>query len=68
MVDLRQKLVRDRGSAQLIVTGNLGIAAHYCDRIAVMQAGHIVELNDTRSFFVAPRHPYSRHLLSCVRP
>jgi ABC-type dipeptide/oligopeptide/nickel transport system ATPase component len=68
VLDLVQKLARDRGTAQLIVTGDLGIAAHYCDRIAVMQAGRIVELNHTRAFFVAPRHPYSRHLLSCVRP
>jgi peptide/nickel transport system permease protein len=68
VLDLVQKLARDRGTAQLIVTGDLGIAAHYCDRIAVMQAGRIVELNDTRAFFAAPRHPYSRHLVDCVRP
>jgi peptide/nickel transport system permease protein len=68
VLDLVQKLARDRGTAQLIVTGDLGIAAHYCDRIAVMQAGRIVELNDTKAFFAAPRHPYSRHLVDCVRP
>jgi peptide/nickel transport system permease protein len=67
VLDLVQKLARDRGTAQLIVTGDLGIAAHYCDRIAVMQAGRIVELNDIRAFFAAPRHPYSRHLVACVR-
>jgi ABC-type dipeptide/oligopeptide/nickel transport system ATPase component len=67
VLDLVQKLARDRGTARLIVTGDLGIAAHYCDRIAVMQAGRIVELNDTRAFFAAPRHPYSRHLVDCVR-
>jgi len=68
VLDLVQKLARDRGTARLIVTGDLGIAAHYCDRIAVMQAGRIVELNDTRAFFAAPRHPYSRHLVDCVKP
>ena len=68
VLDLVQKLARDRGTARLIVTGDLGIAAHYCDRIAVMQAGRIVELNDTKAFFAAPRHPYSRHLVDCVRP
>ena len=67
VLDLMQKLARDRGTAQLIVTGDLGIAAHYCDRVAVMQAGRIVELNDTKAFFAAPRHPYSQHLLSCVK-
>ena len=48
VLDLMQKLARDRGTALLIVTRDLGIAAHYCDRVAVMQAGRIVELNDTR--------------------
>lgn len=68
VLDLMQKLARDSGTAQLIVTADMGIAAQYCDKVAVMQAGRIVELNDTRAFFAQPQHPYSRHLLSCVRP
>jgi peptide/nickel transport system permease protein len=68
VLDLIHRLAQVRGAAQLIITVDLGIAAHYCDRIAVMQAGRIVELNETRSFFASPVHPYSRHLLSCVRP
>lgn len=68
VLDLMQQLARERGTAQLIVTGDLGIAAQYCDTIAVMQAGRIIELNETRTFFRAPQHPYSRHLLSCVQP
>jgi peptide/nickel transport system permease protein len=67
VLDLIQTLSREHGTARLIVTGDLGIAAHYCDRVAVMQAGRIIELNETKAFFIAPRHPYSRHLLSCVR-
>jgi ABC-type antimicrobial peptide transport system ATPase subunit len=46
---------------------DLGIAAHYCDKVAVMQAGRVIEINETRAFFDAPVHPYSKQLLDSVR-
>jgi peptide/nickel transport system permease protein len=67
VLDLIQKLAREGGTAQLIITGDLGIAAQYCDKIAVMRAGRLIELNETRAFFAAPRHPYSQRLLASVR-
>ena len=67
VLDLMAKLGRETGTAQLIVTADLGIAAQYCDKIAVMQAGRVVEITDTRAFFDAPTHPYSKRLLDCVR-
>jgi ABC-type dipeptide/oligopeptide/nickel transport system ATPase component/ABC-type dipeptide/oligopeptide/nickel transport system permease subunit len=67
VLDLIETLAGERGTARLLVTGDLGIAAHYCDRVAVMQAGRIIEINQTKAFFANPQHPYSRHLLACVR-
>lgn len=67
VLDLIETLAVDRGTARLLVTGDLGIAAHYCDRVAVMRAGHIIEINETKAFFANPRQPYSQHLVSCVR-
>jgi peptide/nickel transport system permease protein len=67
VLDLMEKLASETGTAQLIVTADLGIAAQYCDKVAVMQAGRVVEINDTRAFFDAPAHPYSKHLLDSVR-
>ena len=67
VLDLMEKLAREAGTAQLIVTSDLGIAAHYCDKVAVMQAGRVIEINETRAFFDAPVHPYSRQLLDSVR-
>ena len=67
VLDLTRTLAEDAGTARLIITGDLGIAAHYCDTVAVMQAGRIVEINETERLFDAPRHPYTRHLLDCVR-
>ena len=48
-------LAEDAGTARLIITGDLGIAAHYCDTVAVMQAGRIVEINETERLFDACR-------------
>ncbi|MGO9047295.1 MAG: dipeptide/oligopeptide/nickel ABC transporter permease/ATP-binding protein [Xanthobacteraceae bacterium] len=67
VLDLMEKLARETGTAQLIVTSDLGIAAHYCDKVAVMQAGRVIEINETCAFFDAPAHPYSRRLLDSVR-
>ena len=67
VLDLARALAEDAGTARLLITGDLGIAAHYCDRVAVMQAGRIVEVNETERLFDTPRHPYTRHLLECVR-
>ena len=67
VLDLTRALAEDAGTARLLITGDLGIAAHYCDRVAVMQAGRIVEINETERLFDTPRHPYTRHLLECVR-
>ena len=39
---------------------------HICDRVAVMYAGGIVELGETRQVFEAPRHPYTSALLSAA--
>ena len=67
VLDLTRALAEDAGTARLLITGDLGIAAHYCDTVAVMQAGRIVEINETDRLFDDPRHPYTRHLLECVQ-
>ena len=67
VLDLTRTLAEDAGTARLLITGDLGIAAHYCDTVAVMQAGRIVEIDETERLFDAPRHPYTQHLLDCVR-
>ncbi|WP_432483027.1 dipeptide/oligopeptide/nickel ABC transporter permease/ATP-binding protein [Kineococcus esterisolvens] len=47
----------------IIVTHNFGVVADICDRVAVMNRGTIVELDDAESLFDRPRHPYTRMLL-----
>src|SRR5262249_58847133 len=63
ILDLMRDLVRDFHSSLLLVSRDLGVVAHYCQRVAVMYAGQIVEIADVPSFFSSAIHPYSRRLL-----
>ncbi|HZQ05249.1 MAG TPA: ABC transporter ATP-binding protein [Anaerolineae bacterium] len=63
VLELMLKLVRDTGSALLLMTRDLGIVAHYCERVAVLMDGHIVEEQPVRNFFKHPQHPHSAYLL-----
>jgi len=58
--------LRDRGIAILLVTHDLATAVNYADRIAVMYLGRIVESGPPGTVVDAPRHPYTRALLSVV--
>jgi peptide/nickel transport system ATP-binding protein len=59
-------MVREKGVSLLFTTHDLGVASEICDRIVVMYAGQEVELAPTRSFFAAPRHPYTARLLQSL--
>jgi peptide/nickel transport system permease protein len=50
----------------LLVTHNLGVVADLCDRVAVMNAGRIVETGTTEQVLKHPRDPYTRTLVEAV--
>lgn len=64
------RLIRDlaqaRQMATLLITHDLGLAREYCDRIAVMHAGHVVEEGATEALFAGPRHPYTQKLIGAT--
>ena len=66
ILDLIAKLQRDRDTAILMITHNLGIVAEIADRIMIMYAGQIVESCAADTFFSHPQHPYSHGLLKAV--
>ena len=63
ILDLIARLRRDLGMAVLLITHDLGVVAEFCDRVAVMYAGRIVEEAPAAALFAAPRHRYTEALL-----
>jgi peptide/nickel transport system ATP-binding protein len=59
-------LRKERGMEMLLITHDLGIVAKYCDRIAVMYAGAIVEIGESNQILHFPSHPYTKSLLKSV--
>ncbi|MGE0013372.1 MAG: dipeptide ABC transporter ATP-binding protein [Azoarcus sp.] len=63
-MDLIADLTRERNMAVVLITHDLGLAAAYCDRIAVMQKGKVVESAAVAELFRHPKHPYTRKLIA----
>jgi len=63
VMDLVVELTRQRGMSTILITHDLGLAAAYCDRVVVMEKGHVVETADSEAIFKKPAHPYTRKLM-----
>jgi peptide/nickel transport system ATP-binding protein len=63
VMDLVVELTKQRGMSTILITHDLGLAATYCDRVTVMEKGHVVETSTARAVFTAPEHPYTRRLM-----
>ena len=66
VLDLLTALVRESGTAMLLITHDLGVVAGTCDRVNVLYAGRVVEQAPRRELFAAPRHRYTTGLLDAV--
>lgn len=62
MLDLKEQY----GLTYLFISHNLGVVEHFCDELAVMYRGKIVEQGKTADLFSSPVHPYTQLLLSSV--
>jgi len=67
ILDLLDGLVREQGTALLLVTHDLAVAGRIADRIAVLYAGRLVECGPAALLLRHPRHPYTRALLAIAR-
>jgi len=70
VLDLLVERCRTEGLGTLIITHDLGIVSQYCDRVAIMKDGQIVEQSDVSAFLAGPQTTYGQELLKAakVRP
>ena len=66
ILELLDELVKKFGNAVILITHDMGVAAEFCDKMAVMYAGNMVEYARTTNIFENPHHPYTRGLLKAV--
>lgn len=62
LLDLAQR----HNLTMLFISHDLAVVRYLCDRVAVMQAGEIVETAETEALFANPQHPYTQKLLSAI--
>ncbi len=67
IVDLLDRLRRERGLTVVFISHDLGVVERIADRVALMYAGRVVESARAPDFFAGPLHPYGRALLA-ARP
>jgi oligopeptide/dipeptide ABC transporter ATP-binding protein len=63
VLKLMKKLCRERRTAVILITHDMGVVANMCQRVAVMYAGRVVEYTDVFALFNSPAHPYTEGLL-----
>lgn len=66
VLNLMLEAKESRGLTYLFITHDLSVVEHFGTRVAVLYLGAVCELADTRTLFTAPKHPYTRALLSAV--
>lgn len=66
ILELLQRLNRERGMSILFISHNLNVVRKLCGRVAVMEKGRIVEQGDTEQVFRDPQAPYTQRLIAAI--
>ena len=68
VIALLKGLAREKGTAMMLVTHDMGVIAETADRVAVMYAGRIAEIGPVRDVVQNPQHPYTAGLMASIPP
>jgi oligopeptide/dipeptide ABC transporter ATP-binding protein len=66
VINLLRELQRELDLAFVFIAHDLAVVRHFCQRVAVMYLGRIVEIGDRADIYERPQHPYTRALLSAI--
>ncbi|MCM8535090.1 MAG: ABC transporter ATP-binding protein [Lentisphaeraceae bacterium] len=66
ILELIKELQVKNNMAVIMITHDLGVIAEFCDRVAVMYAGKVVESAHVKDLYKSPKHPYTKGLLSSI--
>ena len=66
ILELMLELKRDLGLTYVYVTHDLATAKFFCDTLAIMYLGRIVEYGPAAQIYADPKHPYTRSLLAAI--
>ena len=62
LIELRARL----GLSFIFISHDIGVIRYFCDRVAVMRRGRVVEVGDAQTICTSPSHPYTQALISAV--
>ena len=66
LLNLLKDLALERGLSYILISHDFAVVSYMADRIAVLNAGRIVELNDTAELIDAPQHSYTAALIGAA--
>ena len=66
VITLLKRLAAEHDTAVMLITHDMGVIAETADRVAVLYAGRLAEIGPVREVIHAPRHPYTRGLMSSI--
>lgn len=68
VLDLIQRLAKERQIAFMLITHDIGVIAQVADRVTVMRKGRVMETGDTAQVLGTPQHRYTQQLMDAVPP
>ncbi|XHE16379.1 ABC transporter ATP-binding protein [Agrobacterium deltaense] len=66
IISLLRKLCKEKQTAVMLVTHDMGVIAEAADRVAVLYAGRLIEVGPVEQVLHAPRHPYTQGLMASI--